>query len=111
MDGAVYISYLDEPWREIAERLRSILVGLGLQESFKYGLPFFVSKKNVCYINAQKNRVVLGFYYGAFLGHKALQGDGRMVRHLYFYSINDVDVDVIKDVVQSALTYEREVLL
>lgn len=40
----------------------------GLNAQVKYGIPFYVLQKNLCYLAVQKNKVILGIVEGHRLG-------------------------------------------
>ncbi|MFT4310018.1 MAG: DUF1801 domain-containing protein [Candidatus Woesearchaeota archaeon] len=97
----VYIDFLDHH-QHIVRELRTLLLDLGLQETMKYGLPFYTFKGNMCYINVRKTDVVLGFYYGASLD-VSFDVTQKMVGHIIIDKT--IDTQRITQAVHVAKTY------
>lgn len=78
--------------REIAQRLRIIVLKTfpRIKEELKMGVPWYEGKY---YIVALKDHVNLGFsVIGLSEQEIALfEGKGKMMRHVKFYSLEDVD--------------------
>lgn len=79
------------------------------QASIKYDIPFYSIHKNICYLNPQKDHLVLGFYAGVHLSNAQgiLQGDGKQVRHIYLYTPEDVLREAVAEVLLEAATYDE----
>jgi hypothetical protein len=92
MEVRKYIDNLKAPQREIAERLRDIILKTlpDMKEEFKMGVPWYEGK---FYVVALKDHVNLGFSVkGLSEQEKALfEGKGQMMRHIKFYSMADVE--------------------
>lgn len=70
-------------WREELLQLRGILLGTGLKEEIKWGMPVFTFKgKNIVMLAAFKDYVALSFFYGAMLTdpHHLLEKPGEHTR-------------------------------
>jgi hypothetical protein len=87
-----YIENQKSPQRQIVQRLRdTILKALpDIKEEFKMGVPWYEGK---FYVVALRDHVNLGFSVkGLSEQEKALfEGKGKMMRHIKFYSLEDVD--------------------
>jgi hypothetical protein len=93
-----YIEKLKSPQKELVQRLRDIIVKTvpDVKEEFKMGVPWYEGKY---YIVALKDHVNVGFSVkGLSEQDMALfEGKGKMMRHVKFYSLKDVDdVRVLK---------------
>ena len=104
-----YILSKAEPWRSILMELRTIVLSMeGVEEAFKWKLPFYsIDKKMYCFLNYRKTYVDLGIPYGTQLqNHKVILIDGenrKMLRSLRFYSLEDINHDILMDVLTEAL--------
>jgi hypothetical protein len=87
-----YIEKQKSPQREIVQRLRDIIFKTfpGIKEEFKMGVPWYEGKY---YIVALKDHVNLGFSVKGLSEKEAaaFEGKGKMMRHVKFYSLEDVD--------------------
>jgi hypothetical protein len=87
-----YIKNQKSPQREIVQRLRDTILKTlpEIKEEFKMGVPWYEGK---FYVVALRNHVNLGFSVkGLSEQEKALfEGKGKMMRHVKFYSLEDVD--------------------
>jgi hypothetical protein len=97
-DVEKYMENQKSPQREIVQRLRDTILKTlpDIKEELKMGVPWYEGK---FYIVALRDHVNLGFSVkGLSEQEKALfEGKGKMMRHVKFYSIKDVDeVRVVK---------------
>ncbi len=87
-----YIEKQKSPQRGIVQRLRATILKTlpDIKEQFKMGVPWYEGK---FYVVALRDHVNLGFSVkGLSEQEKALfEGKGKMMRHLKFYSLEDVD--------------------
>jgi hypothetical protein len=87
-----YIENQQSPQKEIVQRLRDIILKTlpDVKEEFKMGVPWYEGK---FYVVALRDHVNLGFSVKGLLEQdKALfEGKGKMMRHVKFYSLEDVD--------------------
>jgi hypothetical protein len=87
-----YIDKQKSPQRGIVQRLRATILKTlpDIKEEFKMGVPWYEGK---FYVVALRDHVNLGFSVkGLSEQEKALfEGKGKMMRHLKFYSLEDVD--------------------
>lgn len=99
---------------KIAHHLRSVIIAIHPEtieviylgySSASYGLGPKKNSEAYCYIMPQKDRINLGFYYGAMLDDpaKRLEGTGKKLRHAKIYSIDDADSPAIHQLIQTAL--------
>lgn len=92
IDVEKYMEKQKSPQREIVQRLRDIILKTlpDVKEELKMGVPWYEGK---FYIVALRDHVNLGFSVkGLSEQEKALfEGKGKMMRHVKFYSMEDVD--------------------
>ncbi len=62
-------------------------------------------KGEICYIKPLKDSVNLGFFHGAKLNDpkNLLQGTGKSLRHIKFKKKEDIDLDGVKQLLETAL--------
>lgn len=87
-----YIEKQKSPQREIVKKLRAtILKALpAIKEEFKMGVPWYEGK---FYVVALKDHVNMGFSVNGLSEQEMalFEGKGKMMRHVKFYSLEDVD--------------------
>lgn len=87
-----YIKNQKSPQKEIVQRLRDIILKTlpDIKEKFKMGVPWYEGK---FYVVALRDHVNLGFSVkGLSKQEKMLfEGKGKMMRHIKFYSTEDID--------------------
>lgn len=92
MEIGDYIEKQKAPQRALIQRLRDIVLKTlpDIKEEIKMGVPWYEGKY---YIVALKDHVNVGFSVkGLSEQEMALfEGKGKMMRHLKFYSLEDVD--------------------
>jgi hypothetical protein len=88
-----YVDKQKSPQKEIVQRLRATILETfpDIKEEFKMGVPWYEGK---FYVVALRDHVNLGFsVMGLSEQEQALfEGKGKMMRHIKFYSLEDVDV-------------------
>jgi hypothetical protein len=92
MEVKNYIEKQKVPQRAIVQKLRDTILKTvpNIREDFKMGVPWYDGK---FYVVALKDHVNLGFSVkGLSEQEKAFfEGKGNLMRHLKFYSLEDVD--------------------
>ena len=87
-----YIEKQKSPQRETVQRLRDLILKTfpEVKEEVRMGVPWYEGKY---YVGALKDHVNVGFSLkGLSEQEKALfEGKGKMMRHVKFYSLEDVD--------------------
>ena len=87
-----YMKRQKSPQREIVQKLRDVILKTlpEIREEFKMGVPWYEGK---FYVVSLRDHVNLGFsVQGLSEEEMALfEGKGRMMRHVKFYSVEDVD--------------------
>ena len=80
--------------RNILSALRTTILqsGLSIEESIKYGLPFYSYYGQLCFLNPRDEIVLLGLCKGAALSNTQglLEGDGKEVRHVRIRNLSDI---------------------
>jgi len=96
-----YIKNQKSPQKEIVQRLRAIILKTlpDIKEEFKMGVPWYEGK---FYVVALKDHVNLGFSVkGLSKREKTLfEGKGKMMRHVKFYSTEDINVTKVVKLLQ-----------
>ena len=87
-----YIKKQTSPQKEILQSLRKLILKTfpKINEEIKMGVPWYEGK---FYLVALKDHVNLGFAVGGMLDKNAdeLEGKGRYMRHLKYFSLKDID--------------------
>ena len=87
-----YIEKQKSPQKEIVQRLRDILLKTlpDIKEEFKMGVPWYEER---FYVVALRDHVNLGFSVKGLSEQEIalFEGKGRMMRHIKFFSLEDVD--------------------
>ena len=87
-----YIKKQKSPQREITQKLRDIITKTlpEIKEEFKMGVPWYEGK---FYVVALRDHVNLGFSVKGLSNREKVlfEGKGRMMRHIKFYSLEDVN--------------------
>lgn len=104
----LYQSGLPQPRREIVRRLRAFIARRypELTESLKWHVPTYsLNGKNLLGLQEFKAHVNLNFFRGAQL-HDArgiLVGTGKLVRHVTFRRIADIDCSALKEFIDQVI--------
>lgn len=100
-------------WRSEIERLRSVLLGCGLDEDLKWGKPCFLFEgKNVAIIQPFKKHCALMFFKGVLLKdtHGLLRSQGENTQSAMRLELTDevpVTNSVVKSYVKQAIAVEK----
>ncbi|MBU1469243.1 MAG: DUF1801 domain-containing protein [candidate division Zixibacteria bacterium] len=105
-----FIEKLDPEFREIASRIRKLIIEVipDVSETFKWNQPVYERDGLICYIGSFKEHICLGFYHGAFLAdpEKHLQGDGRQLRHIKINSVEDLQSKPLRKLLEQAASLQ-----
>ena len=87
-----YIAKQKSPQKEIAEKLRQIILALfpDIKEEMKFGVPWYEGKY---YIVALKDHVNLGFSLKGLSQKETelFEGGGKTMKHIKIRSLNEID--------------------
>jgi hypothetical protein len=87
-----YIGKQESPQKGICRKLRKIILRTfpKIKEEMKMGVPWYEGK---FYIVALRDHVNMGFCIGGLSKEelKNFEGAGKLMRHLKFFSLKDVD--------------------
>ena len=87
-----YIDKQKSPQKDIVQRLRATILKTlpDIKEEFKMGVPWYEGK---FYVVALRDHVNLGFSVKGLSEQETalFEGKGKMMRHVKFYSLEDVD--------------------
>ena len=90
---AIMDSFAPE-WREVAEMLRALIKKTlpNVVETVKWGnITYLLDDKNLAWIIAYKDHLDFGFFKGAQLRSKRLEGTGKGLRHMKVRAKEDID--------------------
>jgi len=104
----VYQSELPQPQKKIVKRLRAFIARRypELTESLKWHVPIYsLTEKNLLGLQDFTAHVNLNFFSGALLrdARGILIGTGKLVRHITFRSVADIDYGVLKGFIDQAI--------
>lgn len=102
-----YLEYASQ-WKPVLEKLRSIFLEEGLEETIKWNFPVYTYKnKNIVSLGAYKNHTAIWFFYGSFLidEQKALifGETAKTMMQMRFLTIESIDKDLIHNFVQQSI--------
>lgn len=86
-----YINKFDGEKKKTLEKLRALILKTrpNLKEEFKMGVPWY---GGLFYLVGLKDHVNMGFAFGGLEKHeKELEGKGKYMRHIKFFSFKDID--------------------
>lgn len=93
--------------RNLLSALRTIIfqTALHVEESVKYGIPFYSYHGRLCFLNPRHETVTLGLCKGAFLANAQglLEGEGKEVRHITVKNLADLDQEALQTLLQEAI--------
>lgn len=99
-------------WKQELALLRSVFIDLPVEETIKWGAPTYVFKgKNVVGLAAFKKYCGLWFFQGVLLKDKqkkiinAQEGKTKAMLQWRFYSIDEIDLPLIKEYVLEAMAH------
>ena len=79
-----------------------------IKEEMKWNVPTYSINKNICSIMAHKNHVNFQIFQGANLkDSKLLHGTGKNMRHLRYESIEQIDLKIVKNIIEQAINEDR----
>jgi hypothetical protein len=108
-----YIVDLSEDIQNITNALRKIILDSSLEliEEYKWSMPNYSCNGLVCYLQASKKHVNLGFHKGNELEdkdiHNVLQGTGKTMRHIRIKKMEDIQRDVITPLIEAAVELNK----
>ncbi len=100
-----------EPFRSILLQLQ-VIIEQAVPEAvllFKWGIPYYYldGKKPLVYLHTTKHYVDLGFAQGFLLKNhqdKLVSENRNTVKSLRYYTVNDLEFDVLIDLLEEAKT-------
>jgi hypothetical protein len=112
-----YIEDLPENIQKITDALRKIILDSSpnLKEEYKWSMPNYSYNGLVCYLQASKKHVNLGFHKGNELiesdTDSRLQGTGKTMRHIKIMKMEEIQPEAFAALIQEAVTLnEADVL-
>ena len=95
------VRLLDEERFNLVRAVRDLVLGLdsSISEEVKYGGILFSASKPFCGVFSHAKHVSLEFGEGASLPdkHKALEGEGKLRRHIKLVSIQDISAKHVRE--------------
>ncbi len=104
------VKTLDPEGRELNQRLRKVVKSAipNVSESVKWGAPTFsVNGKIIANIMNYRDHVNLGFFKGAKLHSKLLEGTGKGLRHIKVFKPGDIKEKEIAKLLKEATGLEK----
>ncbi|SES20443.1 DUF1801 domain-containing protein [Psychrobacillus sp. OK032] len=104
-----YILDLPDDIQNITTKLRKIILNSSpkLKEEYKWSMPNYAYNGLVCYLQASKKHVNLGFQRGNELlekdTNKLLQGTGKTMRHIRIKNMEDIQSGAFTSLIKEAL--------
>ena len=116
MSRIAYFETLEEPRRAVAYALHAKLAAAGprLVQKLRWGYPGFVGNKDVATIagtgKAKNAHVHLQLFKGAALPNPdgLIEGTGKSMRHIKFFSLADVDRPGVDAAIRAAIELDRD---
>ena len=109
-----YIEGLSEDIQKITVALRKIILESSptLIEEFKWSMPNYSYNGLVCYLQASKKHVNLGFHKGNELQDKdtdnLLQGTGKTMRHIRIKKIEEIQPEAFTRLIKEAIALNEK---
>lgn len=99
------------PHREVLRQIDQILLNAhpAMEIKKKYGIPMYVMRKNIAYLDVQKGAPIIGFVYGIHLNdvNHLLDFTGRkQIGHLSLLNLDDSKIDDLLTVLYSAIDFD-----
>lgn len=105
VDG--YVKSLPSPMQQIVNRVRALVASAAPEaiEAFKWAQPVYEANGPFAYLKAHRTTVNFGFWRGAMLEapEGALEGGGKLMRHLKLQTVADVDDALVTTLVRQAV--------
>ncbi|WP_267497958.1 DUF1801 domain-containing protein [Bacillus sp. REN16] len=104
-----YILNLPEDIQNITKALRRMILDASpnLVEEYKWSMPNYTYNGLVCYLQASKKHVNLGFHRGIELQEhdtdQLLRGSGKGMRHIRIKKLDDIQPEVFTGLVKVAM--------
>jgi hypothetical protein len=107
LDVTAFINQQLTAPRGILSALRVIILQTAwhIEESMKYGLPYYSYHGRLCFLNLRGGTVSLGLCKGAFLANRQglLEGAGKEVRHVRIKNLAGIDQAALQVLLQEAV--------
>ena len=88
------LAKLNPVQRKIANRLRKLITGAFPEsvETMKWGIiTYLLGSKNLVWLQFYKDHIDFGFFMGARLKSKRLEGTGKGLRHVKITGLDEID--------------------
>ncbi|WP_249871802.1 DUF1801 domain-containing protein [Oceanobacillus saliphilus] len=109
-----FIEELPDEIQTITDTLRNIILKSSpeLKEEFKWSMPNYSYNGLVCYLQASKKHVNLGFHKGNELEVKdmdeLLQGNGKTMRHIRIKNMEEINRDSFTILIRAAVALNED---
>jgi len=107
LDVTDFINQQPTMLRHLLNALRAVIfqAALHIEESMKYGIPFYSYHGRLCFLNPRRETVILGLCKGAFLADVSglLEGEGKEVRHVIIKNLADINQAALQTLLQEAI--------
>jgi hypothetical protein len=101
---------LPDGWRDVAGEIRALVLERSplMKEEWKYGTPFFVHRRWLCYLGMQQGALVLGFVQGVAMsdpeGLFSASGHRRIRHHRPTPSEKDLRRSALRQALDEAIS-------
>lgn len=109
-----YLIDLPEEIQKITVALRNIILTSSpkLIEEYKWSMPNYSYNGLVCYLQAAKKHVNLGFHKGNVLQdldtYNLLQGTGKALRHIKIKKLDEIKPEAFTSIIQAAVALNEK---
>lgn len=107
---------LDAPLKQIALAVHARFASIGpeLTQRLRWNMPSFTGHKDIAAVawagKGANAHINLQLFMGAHLdnAHNLIEGTGKHMRNIKFYSLEDVDRPGVDEAIRAAIAYDRE---
>lgn len=109
-----YIERLPEDIQLITNSVRELILENypELKEEYKWSMPNYSYKGLVCYLQASKSHLNVGFHKGKELEaldkNKLLQGSGKTMRHIRIKKQEEIKTEILIPLIQAAINLNEK---
>ena len=103
---------LNGEFSDIFLKLRNIILsckGIREQKNAKQ-TAYYDNYSSVCFLRSNTERLTMSLAKGSRLQdtYPFLQGEGKVVRHLYFYNLFEIDEILIREIIKETMILNME---
>ena len=108
-----YLETKDVRLQEVIRRLRILMKKLipdVVEGVNPWRIPTFYVNEQMCYLRVGLKHITFGFFWGTSLDDPEglLEGTGKNLRHVKLRTIDDLNKDGLKELIQAAAEFNRQ---